>query len=130
MMLETGLLVTETPTGSPLTARHFLVLNRIIATLTLRVKMVQSAARSGSLITAREATECGGEVMAILRSPLDPRSSGCNILIRDGATLVQNSEDIIECLALPRSEVRIAGCGKVILEGLGTEQPAIDDLVR
>ena len=54
-----------------------------------------------SLESAREATERGGEVMAIPGSPLDPRSSGCNILIREGATVVQNSKDIIECLVRP-----------------------------
>lgn len=147
MIVETGLLVAEMPPGTQPTARHFPVRNRIIASLALGVVGVEAAARSGSLITAREATERGGEVMAIPGSPLDPRSSGCNILIRDGATLVQNSEDIIECLArsiragvpasaewdgpapLPGSEAEIADCRKVILEGFGTEPTDIDDLV-
>lgn len=148
MIVETGLLVAEMPPGTQPTARHFPVRNRIIASLALGVVVVEAAARSGSLITAHEATERRGEVMAIPGSPLDPRSSGCNILIRDGATLVQNSEDIIECLArpikagvpasaewdgpapLPGSEAEIADCRKVILEGLGTEPTDIDDLVR
>ena len=147
MIVETGLLVAEMPPGTQPTARHFPVRSRIIASLALGVVGVEAAARSGSLITAREATERGGEVMTIPESPLDPRSSGCNILIRDGATLVQNSEDIIECLALPiragvpasaewnglaplpGSEAEIADCRKVILEGFGTEPTDIDDLV-
>ena len=133
MILETGLLVAEMPPGTQPTARHFPVRNRSTASLTLGVVGVEAAASSGSLITACEATERGGEVMAIPGSPLDPRSSGCNILIRDGATLVQNSEDIIECLArpigagvpasaewngpatLPGSEAEIVDCRKVIL---------------
>ncbi len=101
MIVETGLLVAEMPPGTQPTARHFSVRNRIIANLALVVVEVEAAARSGSLITAREAAERGGEVRAIPGSPLVPRSSGCNILIRDGATLAQNSEDIIECLARP-----------------------------
>ena len=147
MIVETGLLVAEMPPGTQPTARHFSVCNRIIANLALGVVEVEAAARSGSLITAREATERGGEVMAIPGSPLDPRLSGFNILIRYGATLVQNSEDIIECLArpiragvpalaewegpvrLPGSEAEIADCRKVILEGFGTEPTDIDDLV-
>ncbi|XDZ70618.1 DNA-processing protein DprA [Alphaproteobacteria bacterium LSUCC0744] len=59
----------------------------------------QSSTRSGSLITAREAGERGGEVMAIPGPPLDPRANGCNQLIRDGATLVQSVSDIIEAIS-------------------------------
>ena len=58
--------------------------------------MVEAAPKSGSLITARLAAEAGREVMAIPGSPLDPRSRGCNQLIREGATLVQNAEEIAE----------------------------------
>ena len=61
--------------------------------------MVEVAPRSGSLITARLAGEAGREVMAIPGSPLDPRSHGCNQLIRDGATLVQSPEDVIELVS-------------------------------
>jgi DNA processing protein len=136
------------PPGTQPTARHFPVRNRIIASLALGVVVVEAASRSGSLITAREASERGGEVMAIPGSPLDPRSEGCNTLIRDGATLVQNSADIIKCLSRPikagvpasadwdapapppGSEAEIADCRKIILEGLGTEPTDIDDLVR
>ena len=60
--------------------------------------VVEAAPRSGSLITARLAAESGREVMAVPGSPLDPRAQGCNQLIRDGATLVQNAEDVIEAV--------------------------------
>ena len=101
MIEETGLLLAEMLPGTQPTAQHFPVRNRIIASLALGVVVVEAASRSGSLITAREASERGGEVMAIPGSPLDPRSEGCNTLIRDGATLVQSSADIIEYLSRP-----------------------------
>ena len=61
--------------------------------------MIEAAPKSGSLITARLAAEAGREVMAIPGSPLDPRSRGCNQLIREGATLVQNASEIAELIS-------------------------------
>jgi DNA processing protein len=60
--------------------------------------VVEAAPKSGSLITARHAAEFGREVMAVPGSPLDPRARGCNELIREGATLIQNAADVIEAL--------------------------------
>jgi DNA processing protein len=68
--------------------------------------VVEAAPRSGSLITARLAAEAGREVMAVPGSPLDPRAQGCNQLIRDGATLVQNAADVIEAIRPFASQVR------------------------
>ena len=84
----TGLLLAEMPPGTHLTPCHFPIHNRVIASLTLGVVVAEAAHQSGSLITAREAAERGSDVMAVPGSPLDPRSDGCNQLIRDGATLV------------------------------------------
>ncbi len=61
--------------------------------------MIEAAPKSGSLITARHAAEFGREVMAVPGSPLDPRAQGCNLLIRDGATLIQSAEDVLEALS-------------------------------
>ena len=99
---ERGLLVAEQPPGTEPRARHFPYRNRIIAGLTHGTVVVEAAPRSGSLITARFATEFGREVMAVPGSPLDPRAQGCNSLIREGATLVQNADDVLEAISPSR----------------------------
>ncbi|MFM9829028.1 MAG: DNA-processing protein DprA [Sphingomonas sp.] len=91
-----GLLIAEQPPGTEPRARHFPYRNRIIAGLALGTVVVEAAPKSGSLITARLATEAGREVMAVPGSPLDPRAQGCNGLIREGATLVQSAADVLE----------------------------------
>ena len=73
---EAGLLLAEMPPGTQPTPRHFPIRNRIIGALALGTVVVEAAERSGSLITARETAERGGEVMAVPGSPLDPRSQG------------------------------------------------------
>ncbi|UYY77001.1 DNA-processing protein DprA [Sphingomonas sp. R1] len=93
-----GLLVTEQPPGSEPLARFFPARNRIIAGLSLGTVVVEAAPRSGSLITARLAAEAGRDVMAVPGSPLDPRAQGCNLLIREGAILVQSADDIWEAV--------------------------------
>ena len=106
----TGLLLTEIPPGVEPQARHFPARNRIIAALALGTVVVEAAPRSGSLITARLASDYGREVMAVPGSPLDPRSHGCNELIREGAVLVQAVGDVIELITsfdgVPRSGFR------------------------
>ena len=94
-----GLVVAEQPPGTEPLARHFPRRNRIISGLSLGVVVVEAAPKSGSLITARLAGEQGREVMAVPGSPLDARAQGANGLIRDGATLVQSVDDILEVVA-------------------------------
>lgn len=93
-----GLLLTEQPPGTQPLARHFPARNRIIAGASAGTVVVEAAPRSGSLITARLAAEAGREVMAVPGSPLDPRAQGCNLLIREGATLVQSAADVMEAI--------------------------------
>jgi DNA processing protein len=95
---ERGLLVAEQPPGTEPRARHFPYRNRIIAGLAHGTVVVEAAPKSGSLITARHAAEYGREVMAVPGSPLDPRAQGCNQLIREGATLVQSADDVLEAI--------------------------------
>ena len=95
---ERGVLVAEQPPGIEPRARHFPYRNRIIAGLAAGTVVIEAAPKSGSLITARYAAEYGREVMAIPGSPLDPRAQGCNQLIREGATLVQSADDVLEAI--------------------------------
>ncbi|WP_066827690.1 DNA-processing protein DprA [Sphingomonas mali] len=95
---ERGLLIAEQPPGSEPLARNFPHRNRVIAGLSTGTVVVEAAPRSGSLITARLAAEAGRDVMAVPGSPLEPRAQGCNLLIREGATLVQSAADILETI--------------------------------
>jgi DNA processing protein len=105
-MYERGLVIAEMPPGTEPRARHFPYRNRIIAGMSAGTVVVEAAPRSGSLITARLAAEAGREVMAVPGSPLDPRAQGCNQLIRDGATLIQNARDVVEELRPIEARVR------------------------
>ena len=95
---ERGLLLAEQAIGTEPRARHFPYRNRIIAGLARGTVVIEAAPRSGSLITARLAAEAGRQVMAVPGSPLDPRSTGCNMLIREGATLIQSADDVLELI--------------------------------
>ncbi len=94
-----GLLLAEQPPATEPKARHFPYRNRIIAGVSRGTVVVEAAPKSGSLITARLAAETGRHVMAVPGSPLDPRSNGCNGLIREGATLIQSVDDVIELIS-------------------------------
>ncbi|WP_088623058.1 DNA-processing protein DprA [Oceanicola sp. 22II-s10i] len=103
-MAATGLRLSEQPMGLQPVARHFPLRNRLISGLARGVVVVEAAARSGSLITARTALDQGREVLAVPGHPLDGRSAGCNMLLRDGARLVRNAADVIEAIGLPAAE--------------------------
>ena len=141
-----GLLLAEQPPQTEPLARHFPSRNRIIAGLAAGTLVVEAAPKSGSLITARLAGEAGREVMAVPGSPLEPRSQGCNQLIREGAILVQSAADVIELLSgfdgAPRSSFRESvggfeampddlGDEPADVAGLLTMAPvAVDELIR
>jgi DNA processing protein len=143
-MYERGLVVAEMPPGTEPRARHFPYRNRIIAGLSLGTVVVEAAPRSGSLITARLAGEMGREVMAVPGSPLDARAQGCNQLIRDGATLVQNAADVMEVVAPVRSIVAApierfepapepepeAGVMEAVESLLGPSPVPVDEIIR
>ena len=93
-----GAIVAESPVGTVPQARHFPRRNRLISGMSLGVVVIEAALKSGSLITARFAGEQGREVFAVPGSPLDPRCRGTNDLIRNGATLVEGAEDVLNAL--------------------------------
>ncbi len=110
-IVRNGALVSEMPFGFSPQARHFPRRNRLVSGLSLGVIVIEAAARSGSLITARHALDQGREVFAVPGSPLDPRARGGNQLLKDGATLTEGIDDVLEVL-------------KPILGQPGLHQPA------
>jgi DNA processing protein len=144
-LYEHGLVLAEMPPGTEPRARHFPYRNRIIAGLSTGTVVVEAAPRSGSLITARLAAEAGREVLAVPGSPLDPRAQGCNQLIRDGATLIQNAADVVEAIRPYQSQLRsppaayehrpeetIDGEGvlRLVEELLGPSPVPVDEIIR
>jgi DNA processing protein len=95
---KSGLRLSEQPMGLQPTARYFPKRNRIISGLARATVVVEAAAKSGSLITARDALDQGRDVMAVPGHPFDARAAGGNMLIRDGALLVRSAADILEAL--------------------------------
>lgn len=108
-IVEHGALVSEFPPGTPGLPKHFPRRNRIIAGLSLGTLVVEASLRSGSLTTARLATEAGREVFALPGSIHSPLARGCHKLIRDGAKLVETAEEVIE---------ELRGVGGLLAEGL------------
>jgi len=145
-----GAIVSEMPPGFKPRDIHFPRRNRIISGLSTGVVVVEAALRSGSLITARIANEQGREVMAVPGSPLDPRCRGANRLIREGAALVEDTDQVLEILTGLRHSPQVAvpavedfdqpidnthkntldQVRDLVLNRLGPSPVAVDELLR
>ena len=148
-VLERGAIISEFPLGTHPAPENFPVRNRIVAGMPLGVVVVEGAQYSGSLITARLAMEFGREVFAVPGNVTQPVSFAPNLLIKQGAKLVTNGEDVIEELPTPIRAVLVKAeqkeaeqlnllaaaslnsSEKRIFELLSVDEPShIDDIVE
>jgi DNA processing protein len=145
-LIESGCAISEMPFGWEPRARDFPRRNRLISGVSLGVVVIEAAKKSGSLITARMALEQNREVFAVPGSPLDPRAEGSNGLLKQGAVLVTEVEDVIAVLRpiigrppeQPIAEPApgagpdepAADARAKIIALLGPTPVAVDDLIR
>lgn len=134
-LAQHGLVISEFPLGTPPIASNFPKRNRIISGLTRGTLVVEAALASGSLITARTASEQGREVFAIPGSIHSPQARGCHALIRQGAKLVESAQDILEefsdCLPAanpPSAETPNTGAVHPVLQAMGYDPVHVDTL--
>ena len=148
---KNGLVITEKPPGYEPRARDFPSRNRIISGCSLGTIVVEANLRSGSLITARLASEQGREVMAVPGHPTDPRAAGPNRLIMSGASMITCAKDVVEILTpmtdikrhAPRElfetnegqptigEIDVEhNTRNIVLSALSTQAVEIDELIR
>jgi len=114
-IVATGAVVSEHPPGTLARREHFPSRNRIIAGLALGTLVIEAAARSGALITARMATEAGRDVFAVPGSIHNPLARGCHRLIREGAGLVETAQEVIDAIGSAAADLADALRGRLLV---------------
>lgn len=104
-ILENHLVVSEMPPGTEPTSELFPRRNRIIAALSSGICVIEAAIKSGSLLTAKYALEIDVPIFSCPGHPYDPRTKGSNMLIKDGAYLLENAQDVLDQVQLPKQPV-------------------------
>jgi DNA processing protein len=126
-LIENGAAVSEMPLGYGPRGHDFPRRNRLISGLSLGVVVVEAAQKSGSLITGRMALEQNREVFAVPGSPLDPRTAGTNALIKQGATMVTEAEDVLAVLRPIIGQSTLCQSAAPVRHDAGSLDSAIDD---
>lgn len=147
-IIEQGAIITEQPIGFAPQSRSFPARNRIISGMSNGIVVVEASLKSGSLITARVAGEQNRDVFAVPGSPMDPRCTGTNQLLREGAVLTESADDVIVHLRSGRmlfsdtfsdnyrsqpiakpSENELAKARQSIIEKLGPNPVLVDEII-
>lgn len=135
-IMESGAILSEQPPGAKPDAQNFPARNRIISGMSLGVVVIEAPMRSGALITASFAGDQGREVLVLPGNVLMPSSEGSNQLLRDGARIVRNGQDVLEDLGLGSSPGPAVTQGRLpfdekemaLYAALGGEAKHIDEL--